>query len=44
MRQGWRPLNGAPLYCLLPAAWPVEHRTWIRDRLPKVGMDGTTDT
>ena len=27
MRQGWRPLHGAPLYGLLPAAWPAEHRT-----------------
>lgn len=44
VRQGWRPLHGAPLYCLLPAAWPVEHRTWVPDRLPKVGMGGTTDT
>lgn len=44
MRSGWRPLEPAPLYCLLPAAWPVEHRTWVPDRLPKVGMGGTTDT
>lgn len=44
MREGWRPLHGAPLYCLLPAAWPSEHRTWLPDRLPKVGMGRTTDT
>lgn len=43
VRSGWRPLESAPLYCLLPAAWPVEHRTWVPDRLPKVGMGGTTD-
>lgn len=43
MRQGWRPLHGAPLYWLLPAAWPPEHRSWIADRLPKVGISGTTD-
>lgn len=43
-RQGWRTLDGAPLYCLLPAAWPAEHRTWVPDRLPKVGMGGGTDT
>ncbi len=44
MIQGWRPLHDAPLYCLLPAAWPAEHRAWIPDRLPRVGMGGTTDT
>ncbi len=44
MRQGWRPLHGAPLYCLLPAAWPAEHRTWVPDRLPRVGTGGTTGT
>jgi hypothetical protein len=44
MGEGWRPLHGAPLYCLLPAAWPAELRTWVSDRLPKVGMGGTTDT
>lgn len=44
MRQGRRPLDGAPLHCLLPAAWPTEHRTWLPDRLPRVGMSGTTDT
>lgn len=44
IREGWRPLHSAPLYCLLPAAWPSEHRTWLPDRLPKVGMSGTTDT
>lgn len=44
VRQGWRLLHGAPLYCLLPAAWPSEHRTWLPDRLPKVGMGATTDT
>lgn len=44
MRQGWRPLDPAPLYSLLPAAWPVTHRTWVPDRLPKVGMGGTTDS
>jgi hypothetical protein len=44
MREGWRPLHDAPLYCLLPAAWPAEHRAWVPDRLPKVGMAGTTDT
>jgi hypothetical protein len=43
MREGWRPLDGAPLYCLLPAAWPADHRTWVPDRLPKVGMAATTD-
>lgn len=44
MRSGWRPLDDAPLHCLLPAAWPREHRAWVPDRLPKVGMGGTTDT
>jgi hypothetical protein len=43
MREGWRPLDGAPLYCLLPAAWPAEYRAWVPDRLPKVGMAATTD-
>jgi hypothetical protein len=43
MREGWRPLDGAPLYCLLPAAWPADHRTWVPDRLPRVGMAATTD-
>jgi hypothetical protein len=42
--QGWRPLDGAPLYCLLPAAWPPQHRAWVPDRLPRVGMGATTDT
>ncbi len=44
MREGWQPLHGAPLYCLLPAAWPAEHRAWVPNRLPAVGMGGTTDT
>ncbi len=43
VRQGWRALDGAPLYCLLPAAWPPEHRTWVPDRLPRVVMGATTD-
>lgn len=42
--QGWRPLHDAPLYCLLPAAWPVAHRAWVPDRLPRVGCGGTTAT
>jgi hypothetical protein len=44
MGQGWRPLDCAPLYCLLPAAWPSEHRAWVPDRRPRVGMGATTDT
>ena len=39
---GWRPLHGAPLYALLPAAWPPEHRTWVPDRLPRIAMRGGT--
>lgn len=42
MRDGWRPLSSAPLHCLLPAAWPPEHRTWVPDRLPTVWISGTT--
>ena len=41
MHQGWRVLHPAPLHCLLPAAWPVQHRTWVPDRLPHVGMGGS---
>jgi hypothetical protein len=44
MREGWRPLDSAPLHCLFPAAWPPEHRTWIPDRLPRVVTGATTDT
>ena len=44
MRQGWRVLHPAPLHCLLPAAWPVQHRTWVPDRLPRVGMGGSNAT
>ncbi len=43
-REGWQLLHDAPLYSLLPAAWPAEHRTWVADRLPRVGMRATTDT
>ncbi|MFI0449253.1 hypothetical protein [Actinomadura sp. 6N118] len=31
----WQPLDDAPLYCCLPAVWPVSHRCWVADRLPK---------
>lgn len=41
---GWRALEAAPLYCLLPAAWPAAHRTWVPDRLPRVSCGGTTAT
>ena len=41
--EGWRPLHDAPLYRLLPAAWPPGHRTWVPDRLPRVTCVGTTD-
>ena len=41
---GWHPLEDAPLYCLLPAAWPAELRTWVPDRLPRVSMGSTTET
>jgi hypothetical protein len=41
---GWRPLHEAPLYCLLPAAWPVAHRGWVPNRLPRVSCGGTTAT
>lgn len=41
---GWRPLHDAPLYCLLPAAWPTAHRTWVPNRLPRVSCGGTTAT
>ena len=41
---GWHPLEGAPLYCLLPAAWPPALRTWVPDRLPRVSMGSTTET
>lgn len=44
MGQGWQPLDGAPLFCLLPAAWPPDHRTWVPDRLPRIGMGATTDS
>lgn len=44
VQSGWRPLDGAPLYCLLPAAWPAAHRTWVPDRLARVGMGATTGT
>ncbi len=39
----WHPLEEAPLYGCLPAVWPVRHRCWVPDRLPKVseGYDGT---
>jgi hypothetical protein len=40
--EGWRPLHEAPLYCLLPAAWPATHRTWVPDRRPRVSCGGTT--
>ena len=39
---GWRPLDGAPLHSLLPAAWPDKHRTWIPDRLPRFALRGLT--
>ena len=39
---GWRPLDDAPLYSLLPAAWPDEHRIWIPDRLPRIAIRGAT--
>ena len=39
----WRPLEPAPLYCLLPAVWPAEHRCWVPDRLPKVVLQQRQD-
>lgn len=41
---GWRPLHDAPLYSLLPAAWPFAHRRWVPDRLPRVSCGGSTAT
>lgn len=42
MADRWRPLDGAPLHALLPAAWPKDHRTWIPDRLPRFAIQGAT--
>jgi len=42
--EGWWPLHGAPLFGLLPAAWPVPLRAWVPDRLPRVYGGGTTDS
>lgn len=33
---GFRPLAEAPTFRGLPAIWPVEHRCWVPDRLPRV--------
>lgn len=33
---GFRPLAEAPNLRGLPAVWPVEHRCWVPDRLPRV--------
>lgn len=41
--EGWQPLHEAPLYCLLPAAWPAAHRAWVPDRRPRVSCLRTTD-
>lgn len=38
--QRWLPLHHPPLYCLLPAAWPGEHRMWVRNRLLRVSSAG----
>jgi hypothetical protein len=31
-KQGWFPLDEAPLWCFIPAVWPGHARAWIRDR------------
>jgi hypothetical protein len=41
--EGWQPLHDAPLYCLLPAAWPPQHRTWVPAPPPQVSVMRTTD-
>jgi hypothetical protein len=28
---GWSPAPEAPLWCFIPAIWPAESRTWVRD-------------
>jgi hypothetical protein len=35
---GWDLVDDAPLYVLVPAAWSAQHRIWVRDRLPHVGL------
>jgi hypothetical protein len=43
---GWRPLEESLPWCCLPAVWPLDHRCWVPDRLPRVtastcvGADG----
>lgn len=32
---GWRVAEGSPMWSFLPAVWPVAHRCWVRDRLPR---------
>lgn len=43
VRDGWHVLDGAPLYYLVPAAWPAEFRAWVPDRLPQVEMGMSSD-
>jgi len=35
LEAGWERLSAAPLYWLLPAAWPAEHRAWIPVQRPE---------
>lgn len=34
---GFELLTEAPLWCFLPALWPVEHRAWARDERVRHG-------
>ena len=36
--EGWRALDGNPQWAPLPALWPVQHRGWVPDRLPRVSV------
>jgi hypothetical protein len=42
VEQGWYALDDAPYVVGLPAVWPREHRCWVADRLPKVGLGNGT--
>jgi len=39
---GWRPLEPAHVFGGLPAVWPVEHRCWVPDRLPRMSSSYCT--
>lgn len=36
VHEGWELVDDAPIFCLAPAAWQPEHRTWVEDRLPHI--------